>query len=280
MKKEDFLKAFKIVMLISFVSLFTSSCKEPQPELRELTRDQMQQMIIDRQITMPRKLPYYSEDGSLVSENLGSAELANPISTTWFINDKNELVHVQILDISQGLAQLQKKPLVADLNTVDCTNLKSVLNRLFDRMLMENEDSGLTELLQKQNTEALEHILKTCGFPTSQTAGEDGMQTVWSLLQDASKETRTTYFPAVIEASKNGDLERQDVALMQDKLLMDYGKPQLYGSQVLRNDNGIFELYKLENPSGVDARRAIMGMTPLAEYLTHFKIDFNVNQKK
>ncbi len=105
------------------------------------------------------------------------------------------------------------------------------------------------------------------------------MSAIWLVIQHASAEKRTQYFPQLLEASKQGDLERQDIALMQDRMLMDSGKPQLYGSQILMNQDGTYELHELKDPSTVDSRRAMMGMGPLSEYVSHWGLEFNVEQK-
>lgn len=55
-------------------------------------------------------------------------------------------------------------------------------------------------------------------------------------------------------------------------MLMDEGKPQIYGSQI---KNG--KLYKLENPKTVNERRKEMGMEPIEDYLKYFNIQFNTN---
>lgn len=269
-----------VVALLLYSAL--TACKtapETTQELQSITYDQMQQQVLKNTLKVPSDLPYYSIDGSVVAPAMLNANLINPIATTWFVNDDNTLVKVHILDVAAALTQLREKTLLRDLTIINCTDIKIVMARLEHRKTIENEAESLNEFLKKQNIEALEYILKTCGFPTIQTASEAGMQTTWNLLQDTSKETRSLYFPQVIEASKNGSLTREDVALMQDKMLMDYDKPQLYGTQLVINNNGIFELYELDKPAQVDARREIMGMPPLSNYLQHFKIAFNVAQK-
>ncbi len=62
-------------------------------------------------------------------------------------------------------------------------------------------------------------------------------------------------------------------------MLMDYGKPQLYGSQILMNPDRTYELNELKNPSTVDSRRAMMGMGPLSEYVGHWGLEFNAEQE-
>jgi hypothetical protein len=74
------------------------------------------------------------------------------------------------------------------------------------------------------------------------------------------------------ESGKNGDLSKQQYALMKDRMLMDEGKPQIYGSQI---ENG--KLYKLENPETVNERRKEMGLEPIEDYLKYFNIQFNPN---
>jgi len=257
------------------------ACKttpEEVQKLRGITYDQMQQLLLEKKLTVPADIPYYGIEGSLIAKNVGNVSLLSPIATTWFVNDDNAVVKVQLLDVPAALTQLREKTVLRDLATVNCTDLKATMARLEHRATIENKAETLNELLKNQNIEALEYILKTCGFPTVQTAGEAGLQTTWNLLQDASKETRSLYFPQVIEATKTAALTREDVALMQDKMLMDYNKPQLYGTQLVLTDAGVYELYNLDKPAQVNARRAMMSMPPLQDYLDHFNIDFNVAQ--
>jgi hypothetical protein len=45
------------------------------------------------------------------------------------------------------------------------------------------------------------------------------------------------------------------------------------------NQDGTYELHELKDPSTVDSRRAMMGMGPLSEYVSHWGLEFNVEQK-
>jgi hypothetical protein len=86
-------------------------------------------------------------------------------------------------------------------------------------------------------------------------------------LQHTNKKYRKKYFPQIEEAVKNGDLSKEQYALMKDRILMDEGKPQIYGSQI-KGD----KLYKLENPETVNERRKEMGMGTIEDYLGNFNI--------
>ena len=68
--------------------------------------------------------------------------------------------------------------------------------------------------------------------------------------------------------------------MLTDRTLLDEGKPQVYGTQLVRNPaTGQMELGQLVDPGKVDDRRAARGMEPLADYLTHFGITFTVPQQ-
>ena len=53
---------------------------------------------------------------------------------------------------------------------------------------------------------------------------------------------------------------------MYDRVELAAGRRQLYGSQYKCVD-GQYDVYDLKDPEGVDARRALMGMQPLQDYL-------------
>lgn len=83
------------------------------------------------------------------------------------------------------------------------------------------------------------------------------------------------------KSAENGDLQKTDIAMMKDRILMDDGKPQIYGTQISMNqETGEWELYNLENPEYVNQRRKEIGFSPIEEYLTHFKLTFDIPQKE
>jgi hypothetical protein len=49
-----------------------------------------------------------------------------------------------------------------------------------------------------------------------------------------------------------------------DRVLMHQGEPQIYGTQYLQVRNGVLELWTVRDPSGLDQRRAALGLEPEA----------------
>ncbi|MCP4246955.1 MAG: hypothetical protein GY778_07885, partial [bacterium] len=56
------------------------------------------------------------------------------------------------------------------------------------------------------------------------------------------------------------------LAYLTDRVLVQEGKPQRYGTQFFAKD-GVFKLNPIEDEAYVDARRKEVGLGPLAEYV-------------
>ena len=68
---------------------------------------------------------------------------------------------------------------------------------------------------------------------------------------------------------------------MEDRVALAEGRPQTYGSQLRQNgnDSRLF-VSPLLDPDHVDERRAAIGLPPMAEYLKHWKLPWDVEAYK
>ena len=157
---------------------------------------------------------------------------------------------------------------------VDCSKKVQILSEVLesDQRIRRSNDFIKYAKEDHRNQELVISIIEKCGMPTLKEVDQKQMDAIWLGLQHSTKEIRKKYFPQVEKAVKNGDLSKGQYALMKDRMLMDEGKPQIYGSQI---KNG--KLYKLENPENVNKRRKEMGMEPIEDYLKNFNIQFNPN---
>jgi hypothetical protein len=266
----------RLLLLLS-ISLFLYSCQEKE-QLTRINYGEMTDLIMANNFTMPDDVKYYDQNGNLLSKEEKEA-LSNDLPyAKWFINNENVLRKVEFQDLETAMIALKKEPIFRDINQVNCNNLNRILERIHDRDQDNRGDNMIDEEVDQRNLTAIEQILEKCGMPTIETAGDKGMSAIWLVIQHASAEKRTEYFPMLLKAAENGDLERQDIALMQDRMLMDAGKPQLYGSQIMMSEDGTYELHDLKEPEKVDARRAIMGLGPLSDYVAFWGLTFDVKQ--
>ncbi|MFZ6013613.1 MAG: DUF6624 domain-containing protein, partial [Bacteroidota bacterium] len=89
------------------------------------------------------------------------------------------------------------------------------------------------------------------------------------------------HYNLMIDAGEKGYLDKGTLALFQDRVLMNRGEPQLYGSQIRietrKNAQGVeydsVFVWKIKDPSGVNERRRSVGLGTLEEYVANFRID-------
>lgn len=106
------------------------------------------------------------------------------------------------------------------------------------------------------------------GLPGVREVGADGMAAAWLLVQHA--DTDAAFQQQVLDglAPKvdSGEISAREYALLADRVLVNTGKPQRYGSQ-LAAISSKWQPKPMEAPGQVDARRAALGLMPLADYL-------------
>ena len=85
------------------------------------------------------------------------------------------------------------------------------------------------------------------------------------MIHHNEKEIMAHYYSYIEEKIAKGELHPEMLALLTDRLLMNYGYEQVYGSQILNS-----KLYPIRDRATVDIRRSAIGLEPLAEYLKHY----------
>lgn len=149
---------------------------------------------------------------------------------------------------------------------------QAVRERLISAMRARGQpDSAIIANLSavdSANTAWLEDMVARHGWPDKATVGDDGANAAFLLVQHADRDTafQARVLPSLEAAHRRGQAEGQHVALLTDRLARARGQPQVYGTQAQLRD-GRMAVDPIRDSSGVDARRAAMGMPPLAEYL-------------
>ena len=163
---------------------------------------------------------------------------------------------------------------------IDCSNLSTLLKQI------DSADQGMRKSgvynpeVDKENLNKVINILNQCGMPNWEQVPRYQFSTIWLVIQHSSKEVRKTYFPILKQSAKNGDLRKEDIAMMEDRMMMDYNKPQIYGTQVFRkSDSEPWKLYNLKDPERVNKRRKEVGLEPLEQYLENFGVEFQIKQQ-
>ncbi|WP_245326346.1 DUF6624 domain-containing protein [Hymenobacter wooponensis] len=130
------------------------------------------------------------------------------------------------------------------------------------------------EATDARNLQRVTKLLDTHGWPRKSEVGNTGTQTVFLVIQHSNLPTMEKYFPMAKQAAERGDLSKSGFALLQDRMLMWQGKPQIYGSQLKGDANGKMMFHEIEDEAHVDERRAAIGMEPLASYAKRFGLEY------
>jgi hypothetical protein len=125
------------------------------------------------------------------------------------------------------------------------------------------------EEIHQQNATRLKEIISRHGWPGRVVAGEQGAFAAWRIAQHAISDPafQRSCLGLLEEAARRGDVSPQHPAYLLDRIRMYEGKPQIYGTQFMPNEDGDWVLWKIEDEPHVEDRRAAIGLPPLAEML-------------
>lgn len=145
-------------------------------------------------------------------------------------------------------------------------------NRQPHDSIAEAEALHEMQRVDKLNQEQICKILDSKGFVGSDKVG-NAVGTFWAVIQHSDINIQKKYLPLFREAAQRGDIAKESVAMMEDRINMFEGKPQRYGSQIEEDEFGNSRLYQLLDESKVDEWRSEMGMEPLKDYLRKMRIN-------
>lgn len=153
--------------------------------------------------------------------------------------------------------------------------------RLESRKLLNGKPSAFSEATIESNmgkTDSLnmivaKQIIKKYGFPGYILAGEDASKGFWAIVQHCDQDVAFQQKALLLMAAqvKKRNASGEDYALLQDRVLINQGHKQLYGTQVrldLKTHHA--KPLPIQDSLHVDARRRSVGLSPLQDYLKLF----------
>ena len=123
------------------------------------------------------------------------------------------------------------------------------------------------------------NLLDTRGWLGPDVVGPQGSQAIFLVIQHADIAIQEKYLPMMRDAVKKHNAQPSALALLEDRVALREGKKQVYGSQI-GMEKGEYYLSPLEDPDNVDKRRAEVGLGPLADYVQHWNLKWDVEAYK
>ena len=123
--------------------------------------------------------------------------------------------------------------------------------------------------IDSTNLIEVEAIIRDYGYPGKSLVGEELSTAAWYVVQHAPMEKIEEYIDLIKTAGENNELPMRLVGMMEDRLLMYKGEPQIYGTQgkriTLKSGEQLWLIWPIENPDSVNQRREQAGFRETVE---------------
>jgi hypothetical protein len=124
------------------------------------------------------------------------------------------------------------------------------------------------QTLDRKHTARMKEVLSMHGWPGHTLVGKEGSSAAWLLVQHATHDTEFMRHALALmaEAVRQGEASGRDYAYLMDRVRLQEGKKQIYGTQFLIGADGEMQVQPIEDAAKVDRLRKQVGLPPLAEY--------------
>jgi len=251
----------KPILVNLFMVLVIIGCQEQQ--LVKLTAEQYVELISTKQLPNSDKVKLVDEFGNTISrDSLSFLYRKFDLAETAFVNSIGQVKEIHFK---------QKDPI--EILEINCKQITSKLDSI--EKLDQANRNKYNPSVDHSNLQFVISVIETCGMPNNYNE----LNAIFLVLQHNHSIYQKKYIPLLREKSAQGLIVKSKIAMMEDRILMNDGAPQIYGTQVTRrNGNESWKLYDLYEPEKVNYRRKEIGLGPIENYLENFDISFNIEQ--
>jgi hypothetical protein len=285
-------KTYTFSLLIIFLISCNNEKKYVPNGLTKLTENELIERAQNKNIIDFENVVYKNEKGETITlDSIRKMPNNGELTSDRYVDKEGIIKEMIIRKATQKdkefLSKLQQaynyEPPI-EIIDIDCNKKAEILEEIHSldqNMRLSDNHDDYDPKIDRQNLIKVVSLIENCGMPTTKEVSKKQMSAIWLVFQHADNTNRKKYFPLLKKSAENGDLDKSNIALMEDRILMMDGKPQIYGSQISENrETKKWELYELEKPETVDKRRAEVGLGSLKEYVKNWNIEFNIKQSE
>lgn len=124
------------------------------------------------------------------------------------------------------------------------------------------------EAVERANAERLGAYMSSCGWPRRSVEGSQAARGAWLVARQRSADLpfQRQVVRQLELAVLDGEAPPMHLAAASDRLAVQEGRPQRYGTQLRRVDACHWDYYPLDEPARVEARRRRLHLPTLEEY--------------
>lgn len=122
--------------------------------------------------------------------------------------------------------------------------------------------------VDKRNTKRLKEIIRKYGLPTISLVGKTAADGAWLLAQHADLDVK--FQKRILALMENAvvrkEADKKHLAYLTDRILVNTGQPQLYGTQFFTNKNGVLGPHPIRDAARLAMRRKKSGLELFSLY--------------
>ena len=153
-------------------------------------------------------------------------------------------------------------------------------NKLNEALIRNESNTPAFKLLQKTvdsidkiNLKTVTELLDEYGWISKDSIGDSASTALFLVIQHSDTFYQSKYINLLKGKANMNQAKPMHYAMLYDRLQMNRGLPQKYGTQVSFNEvTKKYELWKVESLHNIDIERKKMGMGSLKSYLEFFQI--------
>ncbi|MFE9013835.1 DUF6624 domain-containing protein [Streptomyces cyaneofuscatus] len=162
--------------------------------------------------------------------------------------------------------------------TAELTDMAATDHRL---AVGANSDNPAERLSWRRSTarhgDRLNEIMDEYGWPTAELVGEEAARAAWLIAQHADRQLDVQrralqLMQQAVSAGSAGSAGPRELAFLRDRVLVNEGRKQVYGTQIAGVKDGAPVPWPCEEPERMDELRAEVGIEPFDEYVAQFSI--------
>lgn len=139
------------------------------------------------------------------------------------------------------------------------------MKELFDKMRVNDS----------LNTLKVTAILDRHGWLGPKEIGEEANSCLFLVIQHAGLKIQEKYLPIMRNAVELGKAREIDLAYLEDRVAVEQGRKQIYGTQLYRNRaTGNFYFAPIEDEPNVNRRRMGIGLEPIEDRAKELGFDY------
>jgi hypothetical protein len=181
-----------------------------------------------------------ARDTTTAWQNLGKA-WATEVPGSW----SNDSLRRELLALGEADQAVRTGPGFAD----------SIRHPGFVQRMAEEDSARATRLRE---------IVARHGWPGKSMVGARAASAAFLIVQHNGSLQEEML--ALMQTQPPGEVNSSELAMLEDRVRVQAGQPQRYGSQFKPPGDTAIELYPVEDLPGLEARRAAVGLPPMAVY--------------